>query len=533
MMGRQKTAQRQVLGDRPAGRPVIVGAGLAGLMTALHLNAEAPCPVVVLSPAPLGTEVSSAWAQGGVAASVGPDDAAALHVADTLAAGDGLCEPAAAGRILEGAAAAIANLVAIGAQFDRDAAGGLKLGLEAAHGRRRIVHAAGDATGKEIMRAVTAAVRACPSITVLEGVDARRLIVRQGRIAGVLAARTVEGRDTAVHLPTGRVVIATGGIGGLFAQSTNPAGCFGGGLALAARVGAVLSDLEFVQFHPTALDAPGTPVALISEAVRGEGALLVDETGRRFMADVPGRELAPRDVVARAIWAQAKAGHQVYLETRGLIPEGFGSRFPTITAACHAHGIDPDREPIPVRTVEHYHMGGIAVDGSGRSSVEGLWACGEAARTGLHGANRLASNSLLEAMVCARAVAASLRAAEGIFPETAASDAQDVPPDLPAKPDPVPLRQIVSASVGVLRDRAGLIAGLEELLPLARGDGPQSDPALVALMIAVAALDRRESRGGHHRTDWDESDPWQARSRALTMADALRLAERATARVTA
>ena len=308
--GRRATCGRAHAGHRMsatslANRPVIVGAGLAGLTVALAL---APAPCVVLSPAPLGEGASSAWAQGGVAASVGPDDAAMLHVADTLAAGDGLCDPSAAKRILSEAPDAIARLVALGAVFDRDGAGALKLGLEAAHGRRRIVHAAGDATGREIMRAVVAAVRACPSITILEGVAARRLLVHEGRISGVLAAQGGRARV----LATSRVILATGGIGGLFAQSTNPAGCFGMGLALAARAGAVLADLEFVQFHPTALDSPGTPIALVSEAVRGEGAMLVDETGRRFMADVPGRELAPRDVVARAIFAELSAGHHVY-----------------------------------------------------------------------------------------------------------------------------------------------------------------------------------------------------------------------------
>ncbi len=493
--------------------PVVIGAGLAGLMGALHM---APNPVVVLSPAPLGCEASSAWAQGGVAASVGPDDEAALHVADTLAAGDGLCDADAADRILGEAREAIAGLVALGARFDRDAAGALKLGLEAAHGRRRIVHAAGDATGREIMRAVVAAVRACPSITVLEGVEGRRLLMRDGRVAGVLAARGEE----AIVLPASRVVLATGGVGGLFTQSTNPTGCFGMGLALAARAGAVLSDLEFVQFHPTALDAPGTPVALVSEAVRGEGAHLVDETGRRFMLDVPGRELAPRDVVARAIWAEHQAGHQVYLETRGLIPNGFATRFPTIAAACHAHGIDPDREPIPVRAAEHYHMGGVAVDADGRSTVVGLWACGEVARTGLHGANRLASNSLLEAIVCARAVAASVVA-------TPARVTTPSPCPLPPKPVAASLRSTVSAAIGVLRDHRTILEGIEALLPLARGEGAESDPALVALMIAVAALDRRESRGGHSRTDWPKTDARQATSRTLTMGEALRRAEQA------
>ena len=505
---------------RLANPPVIAGAGLAGLMIALHL---APNPVIVLSPAPLGLEASSAWAQGGVAAGVGPDDEVALHVADTLVAGAGLCDASAVNRILGEASAAIAHLVAIGAQFDRDAAGALKLGLEAAHSRRRIVHAEGDATGREIMRAVVAAARACPSITVMEGVAARRLLTAEGRITGVLAARG----EATFLIPTSRVVLATGGIGGLYAQSTNPASCFGMGLALAARAGARLADLEFVQFHPTALDAPGTPVALVSEAVRGEGAILVDETGRRFMADVPGGELAPRDVVARAIWAEHQAGHQVYLETRGLITDGFAARFPTIAGACHAHGIDPDREPIPVRTVEHYFMGGIDVDADGRSSVDGLWACGEAARTGLHGANRLASNSLVEAMVCATTVAASVAA----MPDRP-SLAPRVPETLPI-PDPAPLRPVVSRALGVLRDHAGLLAGIETFLPLAMANGPQSDPALVALMMAVAALERQESRGGHFRTDYPAPHVALRQSRGFTLEEATAIAEQAVSPVLA
>lgn len=494
-----------------AGRPVIIGGGLAGLMTALHL---APCPVVVLSAVPLGTEASSVWAQGGVAASVGPDDDAGQHLADTLAAGDGLCDAAAAQRILAGASDAIATLVTIGARFDRDAAGVLRLGLEAAHGRRRIVHASGDSTGREIMRAVVAAVRACPSITVLEGVEARRLLTADGAVTGVLAARG----DEAITIATRQVVMATGGIGGLFLRSTNPAGCFGQGLAMAARAGAALADIEFVQFHPTALDTPGTPVALVSEAVRGEGAILVDETGRRFMAEVAGAELAPRDVVARALWAELAAGHQTFIDARGRISGGFAAHFPTVTALCHAHGIDPDREPIPVRPAAHYHMGGIAVDADGRSTLDGLWACGEVSRTGLHGANRLASNSLLEAVVCAGMVARSIQASAA-RPVLALRDSP-----LPQRPSATAVRRIVSGAVGVLRDRDSIQHGIEALLPLAAGSSPEADAALVGLMIAVAALNRRESRGAHFRTDWPVHDSVAA-SRVLTLSDALRDAE--------
>jgi L-aspartate oxidase len=492
-----------------AGQPVVIGGGLAGLMTALYL---APRPVVVLSALPLGTEASSVWAQGGVAASVGPGDDPGQHLVDTLNAGDGLCDPVAARKILDAAPEAIAKLVAIGACFDRDAAGALQLGLEAAHGRRRIVHAAGDSTGREIMRAVTAAVRACPNITVLDGVEARRLLTKDGRITGVLAA---QGEKPFV-LATGQAVMATGGIGGLFSRSTNPAGCFGQGLAMAAQAGAALADLEFVQFHPTVLDTPGTPAGLVSEAVRGEGGKLVDETGRRFMADVPGGELAARDVVARAIWAELAAGHQTYLDARGIVPGGFASHFPGVAALCDAQGIDPDREPIPVRPAQHYHMGGISVDIAGRSSVEGLWACGEVARTGLHGANRLASNSLLEAVVCARAVAESI-AGTAARPGIAAHAA------LPVAPDPSAVRHILTNAAGVLRDRQGLLAGLRALLPLARGDGPASGPALTGLMIITAALERQESRGAHCRTDWPAHDA-TAKSRSFTLAEVLDLA---------
>jgi L-aspartate oxidase len=499
-----------------AGQPVVIGGGLAGLMTALYL---APRPVVVLSAMPLGTEASSVWAQGGVAASVGPGDDSGQHLADTLKAGDGLCDPAAARKILDAAQSAIDKLVAIGARFDRDAAGALRLGLEAAHGRRRIVHAAGDSTGREIMRAVTAAVRACPSITVLDGVEARRLLTRDGRITGVLATQ-----DSAPFvLATGQAVMATGGIGGLFSRSTNPAGCFGQGLAMAAHAGATLADLEFVQFHPTALDTPGTPAGLVSEAVRGEGARLVDETGRRFMAEVPGEELAPRDVVARAIWAELSVGHQTYLDARGIVPGGFASHFPAVAALCHAHGIDPDREPIPVRPAQHYHMGGISVDGAGRSSVEGLWACGEAARTGLHGANRLASNSLLEAVVCARAVAESIA---GTRADALATGRVALAP----APSPAAVRHIITQAAGVLRDRDGLLAGLRALLPLARGEGPAAGPALTGLMIVTAALERRESRGAHCRTDWPAHDA-SATSRSFTLAGVLDLAEHMAAPV--
>lgn len=473
-----------------AGRPVIVGGGLAGLATALFL---APEPVVLLAKAPLGTEASSPWAQGGMAAAVGDGDHPDLHVADTLAAGDGLCDLAAVADILAAAPGAIAALDRLGVPFDRDGAGLYRLGLEAAHSRHRIVHADGDGTGREVIRALAAVVRKTPSIALLEQVEARRLVLDgHGAVAGLVVA----GEGAAAVLPTGRVVLATGGVGGLYKESTNPRGSIGQGLAMAARAGAVIADPEFVQFHPTALATAARPMKLVSEAVRGEGAVLVDDTGRRFMADVPGAELAPRDVVARAIAREIATGRQVFLDARQRPGAGFATRFPAISALCAEAGLDPTRELIPVRPAAHYHMGGIAVDRHGHTTVPGLWACGEVAATGLHGANRLASNSLVEAAVCAERVARSIAGTPAV--RIAAPRLAEVPPTA----DATPVRSILSRGAGVTRDAHGLARAITALLPRACGTDGEADPALVALMIATAAFRRRESRGAHCRIDY-------------------------------
>ncbi|MFD2054764.1 L-aspartate oxidase [Mesorhizobium calcicola] len=488
------------------GAPIIIGAGLAGLMTAIHM---APQPVVLLSRAPLGTEASSTLAQGGLAASLGEDDASELHLADTLAAGDGYCDELMARRVIEAAPRAIENLIRLGVAFDRSTDGKLRLGLEAAHSRRRIVHAAGDGTGRELFRTLLAAVRRTRSITILEGMTALRLIVAEGSIVGLLAILP----GGAFALPTRRVVLATGGIGGLFSDTTNPLASFGHGLALAACAGAELADLEFVQFHPTALDSPRRPMPLVSEAVRGEGAVLVDEHGQRFLADTPGAELASRDVVARAISCQLTAGHRVYLDARQCLGPKFAKRFPTIDAACRQAGIDPAVEPIPVRPAAHYHMGGVAVDAEGRSSVSGLWACGEVACTGLHGANRLASNSLTEAVATAAWVAASVggTCAGWQWPR--------LPAIVPVRPDPSPMRQIVSNALGIIRNGKGLRQAVTALLPIAVGETAAADPALVAMLIAIAALRREESRGSHYRSDFPGRDAAAVPSR-LTLCTA-------------
>ncbi|RWJ43134.1 MAG: FAD-binding protein [Mesorhizobium sp.] len=339
------------------------------------------------------------------------------------------------------------------------------------------------------------------------------MIVEDGAIAGVLAV----GGAGAAGLPTSRVVLATGGIGGLFRDTTNPPGSIGHGLALAASAGAELANLEFVQFHPTALNDPRRPMPLVSEAVRGEGAVLVDERGERFLADTPGGELAPRDVVARAIWHQLAAGHRVFLDARKSLGASFGKRFPAIAQLCLEAGIDPATEPIPVRPAAHYHMGGVAVDAAGRSSLEGLWACGEVACTGLHGANRLASNSLTEAAVTAAHVAESVAGASPGCRRRVFSTL------VPPRPDPSCIRPVVSHALGIIRDGETLREAAAALLSIATVNQTASDPAVVALMITMAALRRQESRGSHYRSDFPGRDA-DACPSWLTLATAIQAA---------
>ncbi|SCX31513.1 L-aspartate oxidase [Agrobacterium sp. DSM 25558] len=479
-------------------------------MTALTL---VPQPVVIVTRAGLGAETSSAWAQGGIAASVGADDSADLHFADTLAAGDGLCDPAVSASILSEAPHAIAMLEKFGVRFDRAADGVLALGLEAAHSRRRIVHVEGDGSGAAIVRALSEAVLKTPSITVLSGVEVRRIIMDGGAVSGLLCA-TATG---AAILPTSRVALATGGLGGLYHATTNPTGNYGQGIMLAARAGAELTDMEFVQFHPTALDSKRRPMALISEAVRGEGAILVNEKGDRFLAREPGAELAARDVVARAISAEIARGGSVFLDASKALGNRFASRFPMIDALCREAGIDASKDLIPVRPAVHYHMGGVATDVRGRTSLNGLWVVGEAASTGLHGANRLASNSLLEAVVVGMRTAQNIAGASA-GPCTKRSDAT-LPPDA----DISAVRPIVSCHLGVLRNAGAVQSAIAGLLPLVEGKGPSSDPAIVALLIAVFTSLRKESRGALARTDFP-SKLANAERRTMRLAEALEIA---------
>ena len=382
---------------------LIVGGGLAGVFCALKL---APLPVKILAPAGIGG--ASAWAQGGVAAAVSEGDTPEVHAADTVAAGAGLVDADIALGVALEARARIDDLLAYGAPFDRDALGVLQPSREAAHTHRRIVRVRGDAAGRAIMETLAQRVRETPSIEVIEGLTAYEIYTLDGRAAGVLSL-DADGRSR-FH-PCKALVLATGGVGHLYRVTTNPVDACGAGVAMAARAGALISDAEFVQFHPTAIDIGADPAPLATESLRGEGALIVDRDGHRFLADIdPAAELAARDIVARGVFNSIAAGKGAFLDARVAVGKEFATRFPTVYASCMAAGIDPATAAIPIAPAAHYHMGGVATDAKGRTSLPGLWAAGEVACTGLHGANRLASNSLLEALVFGARVAADVGA---------------------------------------------------------------------------------------------------------------------------
>src|SRR3954468_1608954 len=388
---------------------LILGAGIAGLFTALKL---APMPSIVLAGTRPGLSGSSAWAQGGIAASVGEGDSWQSHAHDTMMAGAGLCDPRIVDLVAQEAPERIGDLIGFGAPFDRKSDGSLALGREAAHSLPRIVHVKGDGAGAAISATLAARAHEANCITLLEGFHAVELAMEAGRVTGIFA-RAGLGPDARLILFRARaVVLATGGRGALYAVTTNPLEARGEGLGMAARAGALIADPEFVQFHPTAIDVGRDPAPLATEALRGEGAVLVNARGERFMTAIhKDAELAPRDIVARAIHRQIVSGQPVFLDCREAIGESFADHFPTVCAACQAAGIDPAIQPIPVAPAAHYHMGGIASDEHGRSSLEGLWVVGECAATGLHGANRLASNSLLEGLVFGARVADDMKGA--------------------------------------------------------------------------------------------------------------------------
>jgi L-aspartate oxidase len=500
---------------------IVVGSGIAGLTTALQVRTFG-LSVLLVTKAKVD-EGSTKWAQGGIAAALGEDDSPLAHEKDTLVAGAGLCDSQAVRVLVTEGPDAVRTLIARGAKFDLEASGEMSLTREGGHLQNRIIHAGGDATGAEVERALIAAINNDPQIELIEHalvLDA--LKDKNGGVCGVtLHVIGAGSRDGVGQARARAVVLATGGLGQVFAQTTNPSVSTGDGVALALRAGAAVADVEFIQFHPTVLwlgESSEGQQPLISEAVRGEGAYLVDHNGDRFMKDIhPLGELAPRDVVAIAIMNKmvATGKSHVWLDVRHL--EGFEKRFPTIYASCIAHGINPARDLIPVAPASHYASGGVRVDLNGRTSVKGLYACGETACSGVHGANRLASNSLLEGLVFSARIASDIAATMAEIAEPVANNSTEILLD----PDVRHRLQIsMSRGAGVLRSSDSLVETNSDLTRI--GDRKSTAPCVeawettnlfqLAQAILKAALIRQETRGSHWRADFPEtSDLWRKR----------------------
>ena len=500
---------------------IVVGSGIAGLTTALQVRTFG-LSVLLVTKAKVD-EGSTKWAQGGIAAALGEDDSPLAHEKDTLVAGAGLCDSEAVRVLVTEGPDAVRTLIARGAKFDLEASGEMSLTREGGHLQNRIIHAGGDATGAEVERALIAAINSDPHIELIEHalvLDA--LKDKDGAVCGVTLHVIGEGsRDGVGQARARAVVLATGGLGQVFAQTTNPSVSTGDGVALALRAGAAVADVEFIQFHPTVLwlgESSEGQQPLISEAVRGEGAYLVDHNGNRFMKDIhPLGELAPRDFVAIAIMNKMVATGQshVWLDVRHL--EGFEKRFPTIHASCVAHGINPSKDLIPVAPASHYASGGVRVDLNGRTSVKGLYACGETACSGVHGANRLASNSLLEGLVFSTRIASDIATRMAEIAEPVANNSTEILLD----PEVRNLIQVsMSRGAGVLRSSDSLVETSSDLTRI--GDRTSAAPCVeawettnlfqLAQAILKAALIRQETRGSHWRADFPESsDLWRKR----------------------
>lgn len=468
---------------------LIVGAGIAGLWTAWK---HAPHPVILLSGAPLGTGAATGWAQGGVAVSASPGDSIDSHTKDTVSAGAGLSHHQPAQALASGIHQEIQALRDMGVPFETDSSGALSMALEAAHSHPRIAHISGDQAGALILDVLIRAVRRADHVDIREGWRATALIPSDdGGCAGVIARDSDGNRHSIL---SGNTVLAMGGYGGLFADTTSPRGATGQALAMAARLGADIRNPEFVQFHPTAIRTGADPLPLATEALRGEGARLIDEQGNTITA---GQDLAARDVVARAVHRAVQSGQGVYLDARNAVGSAFPDAFPGVFTSCMAAGIDPRIQPIPVVAAAHYTMGGVATDLEGRATLKGLWAVGECANNGLHGANRLASNSLAEGLVFGHRAAIAIQQARPRFTRPLAAQEPAILPPLVL----MGLRRAMSDLAGVVRSGASLRELLCRLDRLSARFG-DSNEIRTAMLVANAALNRQESRGAHFREDY-------------------------------
>ena len=492
---------------------VIVGGGVAGLTTALNL---APRKVCIITKSTLGVNTSSMWAQGGIAAAVGINDSVKSHIEDTVATAKGLADENVIVKVVNEAKNIIKDLESFGVNFDKNDDGSFDLGLEAAHSSNRIVRSKGDSSGIEIMRGLIEKVNDCNNITVLENVSIDSIMSENNTIHGVIGRLAQDNiPDNHVIIECSNVVLATGGLGGIFANTTNPRSSYGEGIALAAQAGAVLTDMEFIQFHPTGLDFGLDPTPLATEAIRGDGAYLVNQNEERFMLGVhPENELAPRDLVAQNLFKQIEQGNSVFLDCRKVSSE-FETKYPQVASYCQAAGLNPKKDLLPILPVAHYHIGGVKTDLEGKTSIEGLWCCGEVAATGIHGANRLASNSLLESMVFGRIVAKNINSlpikrVNKINPDFIRMHKEKTKNRIRAKKYIWQLRSSMMRNIGIVRNHSSIVRGLHDILKIERESKGLSaklnDMILVSKFIIIGAYLRKESRGCHLRSDYKNTE---------------------------
>ena len=492
---------------------VIVGGGVAGLTTALNL---APRKVCIITKSTLGVNTSSMWAQGGIAAAVGINDSVKSHIEDTVATAKGLADENVIVKVVNEAKNIINDLESFGVNFDKNEDGSFDLGLEAAHSSNRIVRSKGDSSGIEIMRGLIEKVHDSNNITVLENVSIDSIMSENNTIHGVIGRLAQDNiPDNHVIIECSNVVLATGGLGGIFANTTNPRSSYGEGIALAAQAGAVLTDMEFIQFHPTGLDFGMDPTPLATEAIRGDGAYLVNQNEERFMLGVhPENELAPRDLVAQNLFKQIEQGNSVFLDCRKVSNE-FETKYPQVASYCQAAGLNPKIDLLPILPVAHYHIGGVKTDLEGKTSIEGLWCCGEVAATGIHGANRLASNSLLESMVFGRIVAKNINSlpikrVSKINPDFIRMHKEKTKNRIRAKKYIWQLRSSMMRNIGIVRNHSSIVRGLHDILKIERESKGLSaklnDMILVSKFIIIGAYLRKESRGCHLRSDYKNTE---------------------------